>query len=651
MPPASESSTIPAMISLQNIALRRGDKELFSQLELNGYRGDRIGVTGKNGCGKSSLFAMILGELEPDEGEFSIQPGTEIAQVRQETPHVQTSAIDYALQGDSELTTLNEQLIHATANDDHQAMADIHTRLEDIDAWSAPSRAARLLTGLGFSQEQHTRPVTDFSGGWRMRLNLAQALMCRSDLLLLDEPTNHLDLDAVIWLGEWLRSYPGLLLLISHDRDFLDEVCTAIAHIEHGTAKRYSGNYSDFERQRAEQLAQQAAAHEKQQREIAHMEDFVRRFRAKATKAKQAQSRLKRLESLTRIAPAHVDSPYHFEFTAGESVPQHILRMDGVSLGYDGTALLTQLRFTLEKGDRLGLLGRNGAGKSTLIKAIAGTLEPLDGEVWTSSKCRIGYFAQHQLEQVDADDTPLALFQRDNPDVREQELRNFLGSFNFDNDRCDQKTGQFSGGEKARLVLARLVYQKPQLLLLDEPTNHLDLEMRHALNLALQSYEGAVVLVSHDRYLLSSVCDQLLLIDQGNAREFTGSLEDYADWSRQQLQQEATKSRNEPTAVKTDNKKEQRQARAVRRKQLQPMRQTVSKLEKSLEKSEQALAEVENHLADSSVYEEKNKDTLLQLLKSQATLKDEKETLEMEWMEASETLEQAEKTLDEGSHD
>ncbi len=633
------------MISLQNIALRRGDKELFSHLDLNGYRGDRIGITGKNGCGKSSLFAMILGDLEPDEGSFQIQPGTEIAQVKQETPNVQISAIDYALQGDAELTRLQQQLETATAADDHQAVANIHTRLEDIDAWSAPSRAARLLTGLGFTQEQHSRAVSDFSGGWRMRLNLAQALMCRSDLLLLDEPTNHLDLDAVIWLGEWLRSYPGLLLLISHDRDFLDEVCTAIAHIEHGSAKRYTGNYSDFERQRAEQLAQQAAAHEKQQREIAHMEDFVRRFRAKATKAKQAQSRLKRLESLTRIAPAHVDSPYHFEFSAGDAVPQHILRMDEVNLGYDGSPLLRDLQFTLEKGDRLGLLGRNGAGKSTLIKAIAGSLQPLSGEVWTSSKIRIGYFAQHQLEQVDANDTPLELFQRDNPTVREQELRNFLGSFNFDNDRCEQKTGLFSGGEKARLVLARLVYQQPQLLLLDEPTNHLDLEMRHALNVALQAYEGAVVLVSHDRYLLSSVCDQLMLVNDGTASEFTGSLEDYADWSRQQTQAEGN-SKNAKTEARTDNKKEQRQARAERRKQLQPLRKTVSTLEKSLEKAENALAELEEQLGDTSLYEEQNKEKLLQLLKTQATLKDEKETLEADWMEASEALEAAEKALD-----
>lgn len=635
------------MINLQNLSLRRGEKALFTDVNLRFNHGERVGITGKNGCGKSSLFALLMGRMEADLGECEVPSGITLAHVAQETPSVATSALDYVMLGDAELTELQQSLERAQADDDHTAVANLHSRLDDIDAWTAPSRAARLLTGLGFQQEQHQRSVKDFSGGWRMRLNLAQALMCRSELLLLDEPTNHLDLDAVIWLGEWLKNYQGLLLLISHDRDFLDEVCTAIVHIEHEGAKRYSGNYSDFEKQRAEQLAQQSAAYEKQQREIAHMEDFVRRFRAKATKAKQAQSRLKRLESLTRIAPAHVDSPYAFNIHVdAKSVPQHLARFDETCLGYGDLTILSDIRLTLEKQQRVGLLGHNGAGKSTLIKALAGSLPAQSGELWHNPKLRIGYFAQHQMDQVASDDTPLSLLQRDNPDDSEQKLRDFLGGFAFDNTRCEQRIGQFSGGEKARVVLARLAYQQPQLLLLDEPTNHLDLEMRHALTLALQEFDGTVVVVSHDRYLLSTVCDLYYLVDQGKVTEFDGSIDDYAEWSRQANADSRDRKGNDATAG-NESRKEQRQARAQLRKQLKPYRNAVEKLEKQLAKAESELAEIETRLADEDLYSESRKAELMETLEQQAETKKSIESIEADWMDAAQTLENAEAELGE----
>lgn len=637
------------MIKLQNLSIRRGERVLFSDMSHSFHIGERIGITGKNGCGKSSLFALLMGRLDADNGDCHTQPNIIIAHVAQETPSVSVSALEYVLEGDSELTQLQQELASADQAEDHSRSALLHSRLDDIDAWTAPSRAARLLTGLGFKQEQHQNAVTEFSGGWRMRLNLAQALMCRSDLLLLDEPTNHLDLDAVIWLGEWLKNYQGLLLLISHDRDFLDEVTTAILHIEHGGAKRYSGNYSEFEKQRAEQLSQQSAAYDKQQREIAHMEDFVRRFRAKATKAKQAQSRLKRLESLTRIAPAHIDSPYHFGIEIDEAaVPQHLARYENAALGYGDNRILDHINMTMEKGQRIGLLGHNGAGKSTFIKSLANTLTELDGEVWHNPKSNIGYFAQHQLDQVSPDDTPIMVLQRDDPKASEQKLRDFLGGFAFDNTRVEQNIGVFSGGEKARLVLARLAYQKPHMLLLDEPTNHLDLEMRHALTLALQEYAGTVVVVSHDRYLLSTVCDTFYLVDSGRIREFNGTVEEYADWSRQQARADSQESSTSNAATDNgDSRKEQRQLRAQRRKLLQPHLNAVQKFEKQLAKAEDSMREIEVSLADETIYEDSNKAKMMALLENQATTRQTIDDIEAQWMEAAETLEQAEAELGE----
>ncbi|MFO7592753.1 MAG: ATP-binding cassette domain-containing protein, partial [Pseudomonadota bacterium] len=515
------------MIRFNALSLRRGPRLLFADACLTINPGQKVGITGANGCGKSSLFALIRNELHADSGELSLPPDWVIAHVAQETPATERSAIDYVLDGDAELRQLEQQLRDAEADNDGHLLGELHARMENIGGYTAHARAARLLDGLGFTGEQIEQPVRAFSGGWRMRLNLAQALMCRSDLLLLDEPTNHLDLDAVIWLQEWLAQYPGTLLLISHDRDFLDEVANTILHIEQQRLTLYTGNYSAFEQMRAEKLALQQSAYEKQQKEIQHIESFVNRFRAKATKAKQAQSRLKSLERMERIAPAHVDSPFHFSFLPPHKLPTPLLTLDRVDVGYGGQAIVHGANLSLQPGDRIGLLGHNGAGKSTLIKHIAGELEPIAGEIITARELRIGYFAQHQLEQLDPEASPVQHLQRIDPKASEQSLRDYIGGFGFSNDMALSPVAPFSGGEKSRLVLAMLVYQRPNLLLLDEPTNHLDLEMRHAMAMALQEYQGALVVVSHDRHLLRSVTDTLYLVHDGQVKEFDGDLEDY----------------------------------------------------------------------------------------------------------------------------
>jgi ATP-binding cassette subfamily F protein 3 len=529
------------MLNFSDLSLRRGPRLLFEQASFTIHPGHKVGLTGANGCGKSSLFALLRGELHADSGDFSIPPKWVIAHVAQETPALEKSAIDYVLDGDVELRQVERALEAAVMADDGHKQGELHAQLEAIDGYTARSRASRLLHGLGFKPGEEERLVTTFSGGWRMRLNLAQALMCRSDLLLLDEPTNHLDLDAVIWLQEWLRSYPGTLMLISHDRDFLDEVVDEILHVEQQRITLYSGNYSAFEHIRAERLANQQSAYEKQQREIKHVQSYIDRFRAKATKAKQAQSRIKALQRMEQIAPAHVDSPFHFAFRSPEKLPDPLLMLDKIDVGYDDKLILNGVRLSLYPGDRIGLLGHNGAGKSTLIKLIAGELSCRAGEIKPAKDLKVGYFAQHQLEQLHAESTPVEHLQRLDPKADEQSLRDYIGGFGFTNDRALSPVAPFSGGEKARLVLALLVYQRPNLLLLDEPTNHLDLEMRHALALALQDFEGALVVVSHDRHLLRSVTDKLLLVDSGKADEFDGDLDDYRRWiSTQQNEESAT---------------------------------------------------------------------------------------------------------------
>jgi len=629
------------MLKFDQLSLRRGPRLLFQEVSLTIHPGQKVGLTGANGTGKSSLFALIRGELHADGGEFKCPTKWVIAHVAQETPAVGQPAIEYVMDGDAELREIQRQLEQAEVADDGHRVGELHARLETVGGYDARSRAARLMHGLGFAAGQEELPVQSFSGGWRMRLNLAQALMCRSDLLLLDEPTNHLDLDAVIWLEEWLGAYPGTLLLISHDRDFLDAVVGNVAHIEQEGIQLYSGNYSAFERIRAERLANQQAAHARQQREVAHVRSYIERFRAKATKARQAQSRIKALERMELIAPAHVDSPFHFGFKPPRKTPNPLLRLEAVDAGYAGATVLGEIALNLRPGDRIGLLGPNGAGKSTLIKLLAGELEPLAGECIRAADLMLGYFAQHQLEQLRGGDSPLEHLQRLAPKASEQELRNFLGGFGFHGDRTLEPVAPLSGGEKARLVLALLVYQRPNLLLLDEPTNHLDLEMRHALGQALQDYEGALVVVSHDRHLLRTTTDQLLLVYGGGVEEFPGDLDDYPRWLAQQrvVDEIKTVPSGENSALARKEKKRQE---AERRRQLQPLRERLKKLEKEMDRLGERQGALEQRLAAPEIYEDANKGELKALLIEKAEMDQALSQVESDWLAASEELEAVE---------
>ncbi len=518
------------MIVFSALQIRRGVHVLLDNATATINPGQKVGLVGKNGCGKSTLLALLKNEISADAGSFNYPGNWSLAWVNQETPALDIPAIEYVIDGDREFRQLESELAHANEIDDGHAIATLHGKLDAVQAWTIQSRAASLLDGLGFTQEQLQRPVSDFSGGWRMRLNLAQALICRSDLLLLDEPTNHLDLDAVIWLERWLKSYTGTLILISHDRDFLDPVVDKILHIEQQSIFEYTGNYSSFEIQRATKLSQQQSMFENQQLKVAHLQSFIERFKAKATKAKQAQSRIKMLERMELIAPAHVDNPFTFSFRAPENLPNPLLKMEKVSAGYGDRKILNSIKLNLVPGSRIGLLGRNGAGKSTLIKLLAGELAPLQGDIGLAKGIKLGYFAQHQLEFLRADESPIQHLVRLAPKVLEQQLRDYLGGFGFQGDKVSEETRRFSGGEKARLVLALIVWQRPNLLLLDEPTNHLDLDMRQALTEALIDFEGALVVVSHDRHLLRSTTDDLYLVHDGKVEAFEGDLEDYQQW-------------------------------------------------------------------------------------------------------------------------
>jgi len=625
------------MLTLSNLAIRRGTKVLFEQASFKIHRGNRVGITGANGCGKSSFFALILNQIHSDAGDISLPSKAIIAHVAQETPTTEKSALDYVLDGDVELRKVQQQLAAAEDNNDGAVQAECHSRLDEIDAYSAESRAGKLLLGLSFTTEQINNSVSSFSGGWRMRLNLAQALMCRSDLLLLDEPTNHLDLDAVIWLEQWLLNYTGTMLLISHDRDFLDKVTSHIVHIEQQAAQLYTGNYSAFEKIRAERLALQQSQYEKQQREVAHIESFIRRFKAKASKAKQAQGRVKALERMEMISAAHIDSPFNFSFFKPEKLPHPLMRLDEITVGYGDVQILNGASLSLLPGDRLALLGHNGAGKSTLIKLLAGELTPQKGDFEQSSELKIGYFAQHQLEQLDLEASALLHLQRLDPKLTEQQIRSYLGGFNFHGDRVLEAVAPFSGGEKARLVLALLIYQKPNLLLLDEPTNHLDLEMRHALSMALQEYDGAMVLVSHDRHLLRAVTDQFLLVDGGKVKPFNDDLEAYRNW----LMQPKTVAGNNDglgDEPKTMNKKAQRQQLAEQRKQLNPLRKEVNSLEQKISSLEQEIETIEEDLAKPEMYQAENRERMEQLSRLRGKLGGELEEIEESWLVKSEEL-------------
>jgi ATP-binding cassette subfamily F protein 3 len=631
------------MLTFSSLALRRGTRLLISDASFTVYRGEKVGIVGANGCGKSSLLALVLGELQPDAGSVEYPSQLVIAHVAQELEATDRPAIEFVMDGDEELRATEAAIAQAEATNAGARLGELHARYAALGGYDARSRAGKLMHGLGFSAADESRPVSAFSGGWRVRLNVAKALMCRSDLLLLDEPTNHLDLDAVLWLEQWLRNYQGTLLMIAHDREFLDRTVDRIVHIEHGSAKIYSGNYSAFEEQRAAQLAQQQAMYERQQREIKHMMSFIERFRAKASKAKQAQSRMKALERMERIAPAHVDSQFEFTFLPPLKLPRPLLTLEKQSVGYGERVVLEDVSMTIAPGSRIALLGRNGAGKSTLMKLLAGELAAFGGKRTEARDLKIGYFAQHQLEQLSVDDSPLGHLKRLGGEAAakatEQELRSFLGGFGFSGDRVFEPVGPFSGGEKARLVLALVSYLRPNLLLLDEPTNHLDLEMRQALAMALQDYEAAVVLVSHDRHLLRAVADELILVDQGRAQPFDGDLDDYAQWFTKREEAETAAREASPATLSAEQKKQRKRAEAERRNRLSPLRAEIARLEKRLAGLEQQRSSVESALAEPDIYEPASKQKLQELLQRQAQLKREIADVETQWLAASEKLE------------
>lgn len=634
------------MIQLKNLNLRRGLKELLLGANLTLNPGYKTGLTGANGAGKSSLFALLMGELHADSGDALLPPHWTIAHVAQETPALERSALDYVLDGDHELRQLEQELQDAEERHDGNAIGHLHGELARIDAYAAPARAGKLLTGLGFDVDAQQRSVASFSGGWRMRLNLAQALMCRSDLLLLDEPTNHLDLETVLWLEDWLQGYPGTLLMISHDRDFLDSVCDHIVEVANQDLTLYTGNYSQFEVMRAEKMARQQGEYEKQQRQIAHLESFVNRFKAKASKARQAQSRVKALEKLERIAPAHVASPFDFHFDSPDNLPNPLLKLEQADVGYGSATILSGLNLSVEAGARIGLLGVNGAGKSTLVKLLSGDLAPLRGEIVNAQTLKIGYFAQHTLETLREDETPLQHMQRLAPTTRELELRSFLGGFNFRGDAATDPVGPMSGGEKARLALAMIVWQKPNLLLLDEPTNHLDLEMRHALTMALQDFSGALIVVSHDRSLLEATTDIFWLVSHGKVQPFDGDLEDYRQWRLTLLTDAGKPSSGDAQGL---NRKEQKRQEAEARQRLsqlrKPLQNKLNKLEKELDQLSAAKAELDGFMASADAYEDANRQRLADAVRRQGEVATRLAEVEEAWLEAQaelEALEQAE---------
>lgn len=626
----------------------RGNNTLLNNACATIYPHKRVGLIGRNGCGKSTLFALIKKEILPENGDINIPSSWVISSVAQETPGLEESALDYVIDGDKQYRALEKELKAAEEANDGMKAASLHMELENIQAYTINSRAGRLLLGLGFSTADFTKPTKEFSGGWRMRLNLAQALICRSDLLLLDEPTNHLDLDTVMWLEDWLKAYPGTLIIISHDRDFLDNICTNIIHIEHKKLNCYTGNYTDFEVERAQRLALEKAMYDKQQTELAHMQAFVDKFRYKATKAKQAQSRLKAMERMEKIVLAQADSPFSFSFFENENVlPPNLIRMDNLTAGYPDKTVLTSIKMNIVPGSRIGLLGRNGAGKSTLIKTIAGEIPPLSGEFALAKAVKVGYFAQHQLEYLDPEGTPLSHLTALAPDARELELRSFLGGFGFSGDKVTNPVGHFSGGEKARLVLALLVWQKPNLLLLDEPTNHLDLQMREAIIIALSSFKGALIVVSHDRHLLRTTTDEFYSVSEGKVFPFDGDLDDYHEYlmeldkkEQEKLNAEKADERAHKPVQTNDNfkNKDQKRAEAAFRKTLSPLKKEIEKLEHSLDELNARKNELETILADASIYEAARKNELQAYLLEQSSVSEKLEEVETEWMLKSEEL-------------
>ena len=638
------------MLSLEHINLRRGPDLLLEDASFVLHKGWRVGLVGRNGTGKSSLFKLIMGELESDGGNIHRPADWRLAMMAQEVPALEQAAVDYVLDGHKALRAAQAKLANAENAGDNHAIAVAHGELEALHAWQQPARAATLLAGLGFSEVQQQQPVSSFSGGWRMRLNLAQVLMSDADLLLLDEPTNHLDLDAILWLQSYLVQQPGALLVISHDRAFLDATVNQILHIEREKLNHYSGGYSDFERQRAEQLALQQKMHDKQQAQVAHLQKFIARFKAKASKAKQAQSRVKALEKLELIAPAHVDSGFSFDFHTPEKLPNPMENLDGVQCGYHNdngpVVILSNVSLSLRPESRLGLLGPNGAGKSTLVRTLVGELAPLAGRFEKDGDLIVGYFHQQQVDRLDHTDTAYQMLSRFYPKWSESQLRSELGRFGFHGDDVFAPIGRFSGGEKARLALAMIVQQKPALLVLDEPANHLDLDMREALTMALQAFEGAVVMVSHDRHLLETTVDEFWLVANGAVSRFDGDLDDYARWL-QQNRKDGKPVREEKADDGLDARA-RRQLAAQKREQLRPLKKQVDKLEKQLAECETKLEKTEAALGDETLYtDDSRRNEMNGLLGDQARLKKQHDELEGDLLEAMEILEAAEAELNQ----
>lgn len=629
------------MISARSLTLRRGTRVLFEDASFTLNKGERVGITGANGAGKSSFFSLILGTLHPDAGDLSVPPGLEIAHVAQETPASDQTALDYVLDGDVELRFIQRAITEAEEANDGFALAHQYARLGEVGGYEANSRAVRLLNGLGFAPGQELRRVKEFSGGWRVRLNVAQALMCRSDVLLLDEPTNHLDLDAVIWLQDWLSSYPGTLLLVSHDRDFLDDLATHILNIEQRKVTLHTGNYSAFETRRAEILAQQQASYQRQQREVQHIQKFVDRFRAQATKARQVQSRIKALDRMVLIAQAQADSPLEFSFKPPEKSPCPLLKLEQAAGGYGDRAVVSGVELTIAPGDRIGLLGPNGAGKSTFVKMLSGALPLLTGTRLPAQDLRLGYFAQHQLEQLNSGESALWHMQQLDPRATERELRGYLGGYGFSGDQVLEPIEPFSGGEKSRLVLAMLIYQRPNLLLLDEPTNHLDLQTRDALSLALQDYEGALIVVSHDRYLLRTVADDFWLVAEGAARPFDGDLDDYRRWLNDFRAQRDRTPPTQPASPVASPHRQPRQSDVEQRRVLKSLASDVEKAESALSRLSASLRGIEEKLAAPELYEAGNQARLEVLLRERTSIEASIAESESRWLAATEALDAA----------
>ena len=631
------------MIEFNQVSLQRGTNFLLEKASLRIHDGQKLALIGPNGAGKSSLFALLNGELTVDGGDLNMPAKWRIAHMKQEVEASERCALDYAIDGDARYREIEAGM--ANASDDNELTRWMDA-MDEHQGYQIPVKAEQLLHGLGFSQADLKRSVKDFSGGWRIRLNLAQALMMPSDLLLLDEPTNHLDLEATLWLEGWLKKYPGTLLFISHDRDFIDSVADHIIHLHNRELVVYPGNYSAYERIRAEKLAQQQTVYEKQQERVAEIEKFVARFRAKASKAKQAQSRLKELQRMELIAPAHVDSPFRFEFPCHEKMSTPLLAIDNADLGYADKTILPQVKISIVPGHRIGLLGPNGAGKSTLLKTLCEEVPLLAGERSTGEHCHIGYFAQHQLESLDVKATGALILQRLRPTASEQEIRNFLGGFGFHGDKALEGIEPFSGGEKARMALACVAWMKPNLLILDEPTNHLDIEMREALALALQNFEGAILIVSHDRHLLKSTVDEYWLVDHGKVQSFDGDLDDYHDYLNKREANTPTAECAAPATADVKqpavDRKEQKRIEAEKRQRLAPIRKQQQAAEKKMEKLQSELANIEETMGDSGLYDASRKDELNTLIQQQAKLKTELEEIEMEWMDLTEQLEAAE---------